>query len=107
MAGVLPVAVRMPGSADVCLITTAPPEQVLARLDAQGVTVEEGPVPRTGARGPITSVYIRDPDGNLIEIASYPVHPAAEQTRDVMAQRWRPLGQVAAAAACPAGTVVR
>jgi catechol 2,3-dioxygenase-like lactoylglutathione lyase family enzyme len=36
------------------------------------VPVEEGPVPRTGARGPITSVYFRDPDGNLIEVASYP-----------------------------------
>lgn len=65
-----------PGSADVCLITTAPPEQVLAHLDAQHIAVEEGPVPRTGARGPITSVYIRDPDGNLIEIASYPARPS-------------------------------
>jgi catechol 2,3-dioxygenase-like lactoylglutathione lyase family enzyme/ubiquinone/menaquinone biosynthesis C-methylase UbiE len=60
-----------PGSADLCLITTTPLEQVLAYLAAQGVTVEEGPVPRTGARGPIMSVYIRDPDDNLIEIASY------------------------------------
>lgn len=61
-----------PGSADLCLITTAPPEQVLAHLDAEQVSVEEGPVARTGAQGPITSIYIRDPDGNLIEIASYP-----------------------------------
>ena len=68
-----------PGSADVCLITTAPPEQVLAHLDAQHIAVEEGPVPRTGARGPITSVYIRDPDGNLIEIASYPTRPSEGQ----------------------------
>jgi catechol 2,3-dioxygenase-like lactoylglutathione lyase family enzyme len=45
---------------------------VLAHLAAAGVRVEEGPVPRTGAQGPITSVYIRDPDLNLIEIASYP-----------------------------------
>jgi catechol 2,3-dioxygenase-like lactoylglutathione lyase family enzyme len=62
----------MPGSADLCLITTTPPRQVLAHLGAQQVPVEDGPVPRTGARGPITSIYIRDPDGNLIEIASYP-----------------------------------
>jgi catechol 2,3-dioxygenase-like lactoylglutathione lyase family enzyme len=60
-----------PGSADLCLVTTTPLDQVLAHLAAQEVTVEEGPVPRTGARGPMTSVYIRDPDGNLIEIASY------------------------------------
>ncbi|MGH3401000.1 MAG: VOC family protein [Streptosporangiaceae bacterium] len=67
----------MPGSADLCLITTTPPDQVLAHLTAQRVPVEDGPVPRTGARGPITSIYFRDPDGNLIEIASYPESPAA------------------------------
>lgn len=61
-----------PGSADLCLITTTPPEQVLAHLDAEQVSVEEGPVARTGAQGPITSIYIRDPDRNLVEIASYP-----------------------------------
>jgi catechol 2,3-dioxygenase-like lactoylglutathione lyase family enzyme len=61
-----------PGSADVCLITAAPPQQVLAHLGAHGVSAELGPVPRTGARGPITSIYLRDPDRNLIEIASYP-----------------------------------
>lgn len=60
-----------PGSADLCLITTTPPEQVLAHLDAEQVSVEEGPVVRTGAQGPIISIYFRDPDGNLIEIASY------------------------------------
>jgi catechol 2,3-dioxygenase-like lactoylglutathione lyase family enzyme len=43
------------------------------------VPVEDGPVPRTGARGPITSIYIRDPDGNLIEIASYPAGPTVAQ----------------------------
>jgi catechol 2,3-dioxygenase-like lactoylglutathione lyase family enzyme len=61
-----------PGSADLCLITTTRPGQVLAHLSAQRVPVEDGPVSRTGARGPVTSIYIRDPDGNLIEIASYP-----------------------------------
>ncbi len=69
----------IPGSADVCLITTAPPGQVMAHLGAQGVTAELGPVPRTGARGPITSIYVRDPDGNLIEIASYPADMPASQ----------------------------
>ncbi len=67
------------GSADLCLITTTSPGELLAHLDAEDVPVEDGPVPRTGARGPITSIYIRDPDGNLIEIASYPASPAAEQ----------------------------
>jgi catechol 2,3-dioxygenase-like lactoylglutathione lyase family enzyme len=77
---ITPHAARpVPGSADLCLITTTPPGQILAHLSARHVPVEDGPVPRTGARGPITSIYIRDPDGNLIEIASYPPGPAAEQ----------------------------
>ncbi|HEY0837257.1 MAG TPA: VOC family protein [Azospirillum sp.] len=61
----------LPGSADVCFITTTPIAEVQAHLAAHGVAVEEGPVPRTGATGPITSVYLRDPDGNLIEISNY------------------------------------
>jgi catechol 2,3-dioxygenase-like lactoylglutathione lyase family enzyme len=61
----------VPGSEDLCLVTTASSGQVLAHLAAHGVAVEEGPVGRTGALGPMTSVYIRDPDGNLIEISSY------------------------------------
>ena len=77
---ITPHAARpLPGSADLCLITTTPPGQVLAHLDAQQVSVEDGPVPRTGARGPVTSIYIRDPDSNLIEIASYPAGLAAGQ----------------------------
>ena len=44
---------------------------MLGHLQAQGVAVEEGPVARTGATGPITSVYFRDPDGNLVEVATY------------------------------------
>jgi catechol 2,3-dioxygenase-like lactoylglutathione lyase family enzyme len=60
-----------PGSVDVCLITRAPIEEVMAQLENAGVAIEEGPVPRTGALGPITSVYFRDPDGNLIEISRY------------------------------------
>ncbi len=60
-----------PGAADLCLITYATMEEILAHLDAQGVVVEEGPVQRTGATGPILSVYVRDPDANLIEVARY------------------------------------
>ncbi len=59
------------GSADLCLITSLSTETVVEKLALAGVPIEDGPVVRTGARGPIRSVYIRDPDGNLIEIASY------------------------------------
>ena len=65
-------ATPTPGSADVCLIVDDSLEWVVSELAAIGIAVEEGPVPRTGARGPITSVYIRDPDGNLIELSNYP-----------------------------------
>jgi len=60
-----------PGSADLCLIADEPLEVVVADLAARGVAIEEGPVSRTGARGPITSVYVRDPDRNLIELSNY------------------------------------
>ncbi len=60
-----------PGSGDLCLITEAPIEALVAHLQACGVEIEEGPVARTGAVGPIESVYFRDPDGNLIEVARY------------------------------------
>ena len=60
-----------PGSADVCLIADDVLEVVMAELTAIGIPIEEGPVQRTGARGPINSVYIRDPDGNLIELSNY------------------------------------
>ncbi|MBI5110118.1 MAG: VOC family protein [Rhodocyclales bacterium] len=63
-------ATPMPGSADICLVTSTPVAEVVAHLGRQGVTVEEGPVPRTGATGPILSVYFRDPDGNLIEVSN-------------------------------------
>lgn len=61
----------LPGAIDLCLVTTWPLERLLAHLAAEGVAVEEGPVRRTGALGPIESVYVRDPDDNLIEIGRY------------------------------------
>lgn len=60
----------VPGSADLCLLAGIPIGEVEARLIRAGITVEEGPVPRTGATGPITSLYVRDPDGNLVEIST-------------------------------------
>ncbi len=60
------------GSGDLCLITDWPPEKVVAHLQAEEVEIVEGPVEKTGAMGPMTSVYFNDPDGNLIEVASYP-----------------------------------
>jgi catechol 2,3-dioxygenase-like lactoylglutathione lyase family enzyme len=59
-----------PGSADLCLITTMPLLQVMEHLHTQGVEIEEGIVARTGAIGTIVSLYIRDPDGNLLEISN-------------------------------------
>ncbi|MBV9782923.1 MAG: VOC family protein [Acidisphaera sp.] len=60
-----------PGSADVCFITAVAPPDVIDHLRACGVAVELGPVSRAGALGLMTSVYCRDPDGNLVEIACY------------------------------------
>jgi catechol 2,3-dioxygenase-like lactoylglutathione lyase family enzyme len=59
------------GSDDLCFLTSSSPQQVVAHLKAHGVTIEEGPVARRGARGMLRSVYCRDPDGSLIEISSY------------------------------------
>ena len=69
-------ATPVSGSADLCFITAVRPDDVTHHLDACGVVVESGPVPKQGALGPMISVYCRDPDGNLVEIASY----FAEQT---------------------------
>jgi catechol 2,3-dioxygenase-like lactoylglutathione lyase family enzyme len=59
------------GSDDLCFLTAATPDQVVAHLKACGVAIEEGPGPKQGARGTLRSVYCRDPDGSLIEISSY------------------------------------
>ena len=61
----------VPGSADVCLIVDDDLESVITQLNAAGVPIELGPVRRTGATGAINSVYLRDPDGNLIELSNY------------------------------------
>jgi catechol 2,3-dioxygenase-like lactoylglutathione lyase family enzyme len=60
-----------PGTQDLCFVVTMLPEQVVEHLEHCGVAIELGPVAKAGALGPIRSVYCRDPDGNLIEIASY------------------------------------
>jgi catechol 2,3-dioxygenase-like lactoylglutathione lyase family enzyme len=59
------------GSDDLCFLTEAAPQAVVAHLKACGVAIEEGPVAKQGARGTLRSVYCRDPDGSLIEISSY------------------------------------
>lgn len=60
-----------PGSADLCFITSTPINDVVSENLQAGIPVVEGPVERTGATGEIMSIYIRDPDGNLIEISQY------------------------------------
>jgi catechol 2,3-dioxygenase-like lactoylglutathione lyase family enzyme len=61
-----------PGSADLCFITTTPISEFISHLNQLEVKIIDGPVTRTGALGPIISVYIRDPDMNLIEVSNYP-----------------------------------
>ncbi len=60
-----------PGSADLCLITQDPLSKIREHFNRLGIEIIQGPVKRTGALGPIESVYLRDPDGNLIEISNY------------------------------------
>jgi len=58
------------GSGDFCLLSDVPVAEVAAHLSAEGIEVFEGPVPRTGATGPLISIYFRDPDGNLVEVSN-------------------------------------
>ena len=60
-----------PGTGDLCFITAAPPEEVVAHLHDCGIPILNGPSDRAGALGTIRSVYCRDPDNNLVEISSY------------------------------------
>jgi catechol 2,3-dioxygenase-like lactoylglutathione lyase family enzyme len=67
-----PKALRpTPGSGDLCFITEVPLPQVVDHIRSCGIQIIEGPVRRTGAVGPMESIYIRDPDGNLIEVSNY------------------------------------
>ena len=61
--------VPTPGSLDLCFLADVPMQEVLARLARHGIPIEQGPVPRAGARFALNSVYVRDPDANLVEIS--------------------------------------
>ena len=63
--------VAAPGTLDLCFIAAIALEEVVEKLKQHGVPILEGPVAKTGAQGPIRSVYVRDPDLNLIEISVY------------------------------------
>ncbi|HYC37998.1 MAG TPA: VOC family protein [Usitatibacter sp.] len=68
-----PKALRpAPGAIDLCFISTTPLEEVMDKLRSEGVHIIDGPVDKTGALGPMKSVYFRDPDGNLVEVSNYP-----------------------------------
>lgn len=62
----------MPGNSDLCFVWPGSIEDAVAHLERHGVEVEEGPIPRHGARGAGISVYFRDPDGSILEFISYP-----------------------------------
>ena len=60
-----------PGNSDLCFVWDGPIEAAVDHLRARNVKIEEGPVPRAGARGDGSSVYFRDPDGSLLELIAY------------------------------------
>ena len=67
--------VDAPGSLDFCFITEGSLKPVVDRLNSQGIAITLGPTQRTGALGRMTSIYCEDPDGNLVEIATYAADP--------------------------------
>jgi catechol 2,3-dioxygenase-like lactoylglutathione lyase family enzyme len=67
--------VDAPGSLDLCFITEGSLKPVIERLNGAGIPITAGPVPRAGALGPMTSIYCHDPDGNLVEVATYAADP--------------------------------
>lgn len=69
-----PTKARVPtlGAGDFCLIARVPLNSIIEHLKAEGIAIDTGPVQRRGALGPMTSIYLRDPDGNLVEVAEYP-----------------------------------
>ena len=69
--------VDAPGSLDLAFITEGSLKPFAARLEAAGIPIVMGPGPRTGALGPMTSIYAEDPDGNLVEISTYATDPMA------------------------------
>jgi len=71
VGAVLKAHAPTPGSLDLCFIASVPLDTVIERLRTQGVAIIEGPSRRAGAHGPIRSIYVRDPDDNLVEIAEY------------------------------------
>lgn len=75
-----------PGSADLCFITDSPLSEVIEHLNSLGVPILEGPVGRTGAVGPIRSVYFRDADANLIEVSVYE-RVSGDQAKEVQTRR--------------------
>ncbi len=64
--------VPTPGAGDFCLVAAVPLDTVIAHLKAQNIAIDTGPVSRRGALGPMRSIYLRDPDGNLVEVCEYP-----------------------------------
>ena len=69
--------VDAPGSLDLCFITEGSLKPVIERLKSYGIAITVGPAPRIGALGRMTSIYCQDPDGNLVEVATYAAHPTA------------------------------
>ena len=67
--------VDAPGSLDLCFVTEGSLEPVIERLESLGIPIKVGPAPRTGALGRMTSIYCEDPDGNLVEVATYAADP--------------------------------